>query len=115
MLPLRPIPPVTLLGLFVSDEALSGNNPALIKHWWKQYEILQSIITLVIACLGGLAGWIVARRRGAPYREEERRWGDWGWTTKTLGDECLFEVPSPWYDGAKRKTDPAATAYFGRE
>jgi hypothetical protein len=69
------LPPVTLLGLLVSEESLTSNNPALVKHWWNQYEILQSILTLVVASLGGLAGWMLARRRGAPFREEERRAG----------------------------------------
>ncbi len=75
VLSLRPVPPVTVLGLFFGDESLTSNNRAVIKHWWNQYEILQSILTLVIACLGGVAGWILARRRGAPYRKEEPRSG----------------------------------------
>ena len=75
VLSLRAVPPVTMLGLFVSDEALTTNNPGLIKHWWNQYEISQSILTIVVASLGGLACWILSRRRGAPYRQEERRSG----------------------------------------
>jgi hypothetical protein len=75
VLSLRPLPPVTLLGLFTSDESLTGNHPSLIKRWWNQYEILQSILTLVVACLGGLVCWMLSRRRGDPYREEERRSG----------------------------------------
>ena len=74
-LSLRPLPPVTFLVLFVGDGYLTSKNPVLIKHWWNQFEILQSIFTLVAACLGGLAGWMLSRRRGSPYREEERRAG----------------------------------------
>jgi hypothetical protein len=72
---LKPLPPVTVLGLFMSDETLTGNSPRAIKHWWNEYEILQSISTLLIASLGGLIFWIWGRRRGDPYRQEESRSG----------------------------------------
>ena len=76
---LRAVPPVTVLGLFFGDESLTGNNPAVIKHWWNQYEILQSILALVIACLGGVAGWMLARRRARPTARKNRARGDWSW------------------------------------
>jgi hypothetical protein len=71
----RPLPPVTLNGLFVSGESLTSSDPGLIRHWWNQFEILQSILTLVVACLGGVVCWIWKRRRGDPHREEARRSG----------------------------------------
>jgi hypothetical protein len=75
MISLKPLPPVTLLGLFMSDESLTGNSQALAKRWWNEFEILQSIFTLVMASLGGLVCWMWSGRRGTPYRQEEPRAG----------------------------------------
>jgi hypothetical protein len=73
--PLSTLPPVTVLGLFMTDEPVIGNNVLSIKLRWNQFEILQSMLTLVFASLGGLACGMWARRRGTPYREEESRAG----------------------------------------
>ncbi len=77
LLSVRPIapPPMNLLGLFINVNAQAGQSATLIRLWWNQYDIIQSILTLVVACLGGFVCWIWNRRRGAPYREEERRAG----------------------------------------
>ncbi len=70
-----PLPPVTLLGLFFSDDDLNIPSEPLVKQWWNRYEIVQSILTLFVACLGGSLCWIWNRHRGSPYRAEERRSG----------------------------------------
>ena len=70
-----PLPPMTLLGLFFSDEVLNGPSEPLIKLWWNQYEIVQSMLNLFVAGLGGLVCWIRNRRRGAPYHAAEPRSG----------------------------------------
>jgi hypothetical protein len=53
----------------------TGQSPTLTKLWWNQYEITQSIFTLIVACLGGCLCYVSQRRRGTPYREEEPRSG----------------------------------------
>jgi hypothetical protein len=80
---LRPPPPTTLLGLYMSVESLPSYDQHLLRRWWNQFEILQSILTLVVACVGGTVCWIWNRRRGNPYREVERRSG-----TLALGDRA---------------------------
>jgi hypothetical protein len=75
MAALRPLPPFSILGLLLSDPSVTGNMPLALKHWWNQYEILQSILTMIVALLGGYTCRIMHRRRGTPYREEERRSG----------------------------------------
>jgi hypothetical protein len=67
------LPPVTLLGLLGGEE--DPNGPSLLVLLWNRYEILQSIITLIVALIGGILCGILAHRRGAPYREEVRRAG----------------------------------------
>jgi hypothetical protein len=51
------------------------DGPSLLILLWNRYEILQSILTLVVASAGGFLCRILAHRRGAPYREEVRRTG----------------------------------------
>jgi hypothetical protein len=77
MISRRELPPVTMLGLlmFLREESWATDNPLLLKYWWNQFEILQSIFTLVLASLGGLVFWMWGRHRGAPYRQEESRSG----------------------------------------
>jgi len=72
--PLPFLPPVTVLGL-LGGEAETSNGPTLSILLWNRYEILQSILTLIIGSAGGIACYILARRRGTPYREEVRRAG----------------------------------------
>jgi hypothetical protein len=69
------LPPMALIGLLLGNEGLFSNSGALIKRWWNQYEIVQSIFTLVLATLGGLACSMMTRCRGTPYCEEARRSG----------------------------------------
>jgi hypothetical protein len=83
------LPPVTLLGVFM-DDPKNVTGPRLTQLLWNRYEILRSILTLVGAALGGLAGLMLARRRGAPYREVERRAG-----RLDLGDEAVHRLPPP--------------------
>jgi hypothetical protein len=73
--PLSALPPVTSLALFLTDEPVTGNNVRSIELRWNQFDIFQSMLALSFAALGGLACGIWARRRGAPYREEESRTG----------------------------------------
>ena len=71
----RAPPPVPFFWILIGDVSQAGNNPRWDRLRWNQMEILQSILTLAMASLGGLATWIWARRRGAPYRQEESRSG----------------------------------------
>jgi hypothetical protein len=70
-----PLPPIAILRLFMSDDPFTGRSELAIRRWWNEYEILQSMLTLIVASLGGLIFWMWARRRGAPYRQEESRSG----------------------------------------
>ena len=67
-------PPVPMLGL-LGGESWPFYRPGHEIVLWNRYEILQSILTLIIASVGGIVCWILARRRSAPYREEARRAG----------------------------------------
>ena len=68
------LPHSTILGL-LGGEAEASNDPTLSRLLWHRYKILQSILTLIIASVGGIARYILALRRGTPYREEARRAG----------------------------------------
>jgi hypothetical protein len=88
-LPKPAVPHLTFLDLF-SDASANPNGLTPRALVWNRYEILQSIVTLVIACLGGLASLMLARRRGEPYHEVERRAG-----RLELGDEPEHPVVPP--------------------
>jgi hypothetical protein len=64
------LPPVTLLGLLRGGEVSDG--PSLLRLLWNRYEILQSILTLIVALAGGVLCGILAHRRGAPFEEVQR-------------------------------------------
>jgi hypothetical protein len=62
-----------LVHLLCDSGSIHGQSP--LERLWNRYEILQSILTLVVACIGGIVCWILALRRGAPYRERSSRAG----------------------------------------
>jgi hypothetical protein len=62
------LPPATILGL-LGGESASRYSPGLTILLWNRYEILQSILTLIVALAGGIVCWTLGRLRGAPYRE----------------------------------------------
>jgi hypothetical protein len=67
--------PVYLLGLFFTNWSEVSKGPILADTWYHRYRILHSMLILVVASTGGLIFWIVARRRGTPYRVSDRRAG----------------------------------------
>jgi hypothetical protein len=87
--PIPVLPPMTVLGFFV-DMSRFGSSPMLMELLWNRYEIFQSIVTLVVASIGGTLCWVASRRRGAPFREEERRAG-----RLELGDDRAEPPASP--------------------
>jgi hypothetical protein len=53
--------------------------PGLYGAWWNRSRIVQYMLILVVASLGGLACWLVAWRRGAP--SDVRVWPAGVWRT----------------------------------
>jgi hypothetical protein len=47
----------------VSPWSAITNNATAMERWREQVHILHDMMVLTVACLGGLAGWLTARRR----------------------------------------------------